>query len=353
MANDSRRSAAPLPPSQQLAAPGKWPIVGERQPAARADSWQVSVGGLVARRRSWSLEELRALPMVERVVDIHCVTRWSKPGVRFGGVPLRRLLHLCGPLPEARFISFIARSERRHSTSLPLADALELDALVALTCDGEPLDAAHGGPVRTVVPGRYFYKSVKWLEEVELLAEDRLGYWEAQAGYHNTADPWREQRYMAPSLDRREARELLARRDFSGRDLRGLDARGHDLAGLAARAALLRDAHFERANLERACFDGANLANAHLEGACLRGASFRGADVEGANFRGADLRGADLGGASLFGATFTPEPGDADGWGPAVLDGTTCMDQAAVDELTPAQQAFVRRMREAGHEGAS
>jgi DMSO/TMAO reductase YedYZ molybdopterin-dependent catalytic subunit len=332
-----------LPPGQQLAAPSKWPVVGERTPAARSDPWRVTVSGLAAKPRSWSLEELRALPAIERVVDIHCVTRWSKPGVRFGGVLLRSLLELCQPLVEVRFLSFIARSERRHSTSLPLADALELETLVALTSEGKPLETIHGGPVRTVVPGRYFYKSVKWLEEIELLAEDRLGYWEAEAGYHNTADPWREERYMAPALDRRLVRDLLARRDFSGRELRSLDARGHDLTGLNARAALLRDARFERARLDGANFEGANLTNAHFEGTSLRGVSFRAADAEGANFRGADLRGADFTGASLFGATFVPEPGETEGWGPAILDGTTRITEPSLDPVTPMQQDFVRR----------
>jgi DMSO/TMAO reductase YedYZ molybdopterin-dependent catalytic subunit len=331
-----------LPPHQQLAAPGKWPTVGERAPARRADPWQVSVTGLVACPRSWTLDQLRSLPAVECVIDIHCVTRWTKPGVPFGGVLLRHLLDLCRPLPEARFVSFVARSERNHSTSLPLADALELDTLVALTAEGRPLDESHGGPVRTVVPGRYFYKSLKWLERVELLAEDRLGYWEAEAGYHNVADPWREQRYLAAHLDRREVREFLARREFSGRDLRGIEAGGLDLTGLAARGALLRDAHFERAVLRGACFDGSNLSNAHLEGADLRGATFLGGDVEGADFRGADLRGADFTGASLFGATFCPEPGDIAGWKPAQIDRTTRLDAAALDALTPNQQAFVR-----------
>jgi DMSO/TMAO reductase YedYZ molybdopterin-dependent catalytic subunit len=331
-----------LPPHQQLAAPGKWPVVGERAPARRSDPWRVAIGGLVALPRSWTLEQLRALPAVERVLDIHCVTRWTKLAVPFGGVPLRLLLEECRPLPEARFVSFVARSERNHSTSLPLADALGLDTLIALTAEGRPLEEGHGGPVRTVVPGRYFFKSVKWLERIDLLAEDRLGYWEAEAGYHNVADPWKEQRYLAANLDRREVRELLARRDFSGRDLRGIEAGGLDLTGLAARAALLRDAHFERAVLCRACFDGANLSNAHLEGADLRGATFAGGDVEGADFRGADLRGADFTGASLFGASFCPEPGDDEGWGPARLDRTTRADAAALDTLLPRQQTFVR-----------
>ncbi len=329
----------PLPPNQQLAAPGKWPIVGEQSSQMTADPWGVAIEGLVTRPRSWSLNELQTLPQVERVIDIHCVTRWSKPGVRFAGVPLSTLLDACEPQPDARFISFVARSERNHSTSLPLSEALGLGTLVALTCEGVSLPPEHGGPVRTVVPGRYFYKSLKWLERIELLAQDRLGYWEAEAGYHNRADPWCEERYMAPNLDRREVARLLQARDFAERDLRSLDAAGMDLAGLNARGARLRDASFRRSNLRGADFTSANLSNAHLEGADLRDVCFRDADVEGADFRGADLRGADFRGASLFGATFVGEDALSDA---ARLGSSTQVEPESLAKLTPIQGAFVR-----------
>jgi hypothetical protein len=282
------------------------------------------------------------MPREERVVDIHCVTRWSKLGAHFSGVPLSLFLDQCRPLPEARFISFVARSERNHSTSLALEEALSLDGLVALEYEGEPLEAVHGGPIRMVIPGKYFYKSLKWLERIELLEEDRLGYWEKEAGYHRGADPWREQRYIAANLDKRTLGEALAKRDFTGQNFLSLDARGMDLAGLNARGALLRAANFQRANLERACFDEANLSNAFLEGSNLRHSTFINADVEGANFRGTDLRGADFTGASIFGTTFQDEAGGPDSVGPALLDHTTLFDEAAVDGLTPLQQAFVR-----------
>ncbi len=68
-----------------------------------------------------------------------------------------------------------------------------------------PCPVEHGGPLRMIVPGKYFYKSVKWLEAIERLPADRLGYWEAEAGYHNAADPWLEQRYVASSLTRQQA----------------------------------------------------------------------------------------------------------------------------------------------------
>src|SRR5690349_16546676 len=108
-----------LPPGQQLAAPRKWPFVGEREPRADNSPWTVSIGGAVGEPRTYSIDDLRSLPQVERTVDIHCVTRWSKLGMRFSGVPLTDLLRAAGADPAARFISFIARSDRAHSTSLP------------------------------------------------------------------------------------------------------------------------------------------------------------------------------------------------------------------------------------------
>lgn len=287
----------------------------------------------------YRLDELHSRGTIRQVIDIHCVTRWSKLAVEFVGVPLAELIERSRPAADAQYVSFVARSERNHSTSLPLADALSLGALVALEAEGHPLPVEHGGPVRVIVPGRYFYKSLKWLERIELLASDRLGYWEREAGYHNRADPWREERYLAPALSKREMAAVLATRDFSNRDLRSIDARGHDLAGLIARGALLRDADFRDCELRAACFDGANLANAHLQGADLRGASFLSADLEGTDFISADLRGADLRGASLFGATFCGESNQP----PALIDATTLFDAASLEQLTPLEAEHVVR----------
>lgn len=312
--------------------------MGEHRPRQDDAPWQVEVAGAVRAPFVLSLAELKALPQVETTLDIHCVTRWSKPAVRFSGVPLAALVERAGTADEARFVSFAARSERGHSTSLVLADALELGVLVALEADGEPLPSERGGPVRLVVPKRYFYKSLKWLERIELLAEDRLGFWERTAGYHNTADPWQQQRYIAGGLKPAEARAILEGRDISGRDLLGLVAGGLDLAGLQATNSLLRDADFRGSNLAGARFDGANLTNAHFAGAELRRASFRGADLEGVDFSGADLRGACLLASSFLGASFADEsqPGSR-----IAVDAATQFDPALLEQLTPAQHDFL------------
>jgi DMSO/TMAO reductase YedYZ molybdopterin-dependent catalytic subunit len=327
-----------LPPGQQLASRGKWPQVGEKTPQGLPEDWTVEVAGLVARPQTFDLAGMAALPRTEQTIDIHCVTRWTKPAMRFAGVSLADLLAPCGVLPDAKFVRFVAYGTRGHDTSLPLDEALSLGVLVAWEVDGLPLAVHHGGAVRVVTPERYFYKSLKWLRRVELTARDQLGFWEREAGYHNTADPWREQRYLAPALSRLEVRAALKSRNFAGRELRSIDCRGHDLAGLDARDAILRDADFRDCPLAGAQFVGANLSNARFAGADLREASFERADVEGADFAGADLRDADFRGASLFGATFRA----VDAGRPTRLDATTRFDDAALEALMPEEEAFVR-----------
>lgn len=331
-------SDSPLPPGQQLASRGKWPQVGEPTPTDLPTDWRLDLVGLVESPLSLDLRDLGAYPFVERAIDIHCVTRWSKPAMKFGGVLLADLLAVAGLKSEAKFVGFVAHSSRKHDTSLPLADALKLETLLAWQVDGEPLTPDHGGPLRVIVPDRYFYKSLKWLRTIRLLAVDELGFWEREAGYHNTADPWREHRYMAPSLSRLEMRAVLKSRDFSGRDLRSLDCRGHDLTGLQATKALLRDVDFRACPLAGATFDGANLSNGKLGGADLRRATFRDADLEGADFGGADLRDCDFRGTSLFGATFRPQPDQA----PTQIDATTKFDSSGLEKLMPDEERYVR-----------
>jgi DMSO/TMAO reductase YedYZ molybdopterin-dependent catalytic subunit len=331
--------AIELPPGQKLVAADKWPLVGERAPAVTPAPWKLTIDGLVEHSLELSLEELRAFPLVERGIDIHCVTRWSKPGVRFRGIELAELLLRVQPDDEARFISFVARSDRRHSTSLPLADAISLEALVAIEVAGQPLPVQHGGPLRLVVPGRYFYKSLKWLEHIELLAEDRLGYWESTAGYHNHADYLKEERYLASKITSADARAILAQRDIRGRDLMGLGAAGLELPALQAEGALLRNANFRGTILRGACFDGANLTNAHFEQAQLQGASFRGADLEGANFAGANLSGACLLADSMVATSFTAT-GKFRG---AVFDASSEILASRCDDLAPAELAFLQQ----------
>ncbi len=338
------RTRSRLPPGQQLVAKNKWPIIGERKPAPSVDPWQLTLSGLTVKEQTFSLVELAALNQTTLTIDIHCVTRWSRLGVEFTGVLLSDLLAQVGVQEGGRFVSFVSRSERKHSSSLPVDVAKDQQTLIALRVDGQDLETDHGGPIRNVVPGRYFYKSVKWLERIEILANDRLGFWEAETGYHNNADPWREERYMAPTIDRRTAIRLIESLDFSGLDLRSIDASQRDLCGLNARNALLRDANFRQSLLADADFTDANLSNAHLEGADLQGVQFVRADLEGANLSGADLRNTNFLQASLIGCSFCEIQDGQVSLG-AIIDATTILPDSLLEPLTRDQIDFVLSAR--------
>lgn len=324
---------APLPPRQQ--ATRRWPVVGEREPEPFDPVlWRLEVTGLVTRSLSLRFEELSALPRAGRTGTLHCVTRWSRPGSSFEGVPLEALLERAGPLPAARFVRFA--SGRGHDTTLPI-EACPGDVLVALATGGSPIPPEHGGPVRTVLFRRYLYKSVKWLRAVELLAEDRPGFWERTSGYHNGADPWREERYAVADLDRRELEARMRGKDLSGGDWRGVELERRDLRGFTFRGARMRDARFAGADLRGADLRQANLTNADLRGADLRGALLEGADLDGADLRGADLRDTAVAAATMACTTFAG-PGGSE---PARVEGTDLRGADAAG-LLEEQRMFLR-----------
>ena len=130
--------------------------------------------------------------------DIHCVTTWSRYDNQWEGLATRDLLDACRPRDEARFV--VLHSHDGYTTNLALEDFAAEDALLAHSWSGAPLEQEHGGPVRLVVPHLYFWKSAKWLQSIEFLAEDAPGYWEVR-GYHNRGDPWPNSAIPATEAD--------------------------------------------------------------------------------------------------------------------------------------------------------
>jgi DMSO/TMAO reductase YedYZ molybdopterin-dependent catalytic subunit len=186
------RAEGRLPPGQSLTQ--KFPVLhyGPTPHYPDLTQWDLRVFGLVEEEKTFSFDDILAMPRAKVVVDIHCVTRWSKFDTFWEGVLFRDFLQYVGVKPEAEFV--IAHGEYGYTTNLPLEAMLGDDVLLAYLYDGKPLDPEHGYPLRTLVPEKYFWKSAKWLRGLEFAAQDKLGFWE-QAGYHNGADPWLEQRF--------------------------------------------------------------------------------------------------------------------------------------------------------------
>ncbi len=190
-----------LPPGQALT--NRFPVLHYGPvPRFNPATWDLRVFGEVEEEKRWGWDEFQQLPRTKIQMDIHCVTRWSKFDTLWEGVAVKTLVEagLIKLKPSARYV--LQHCEYGFTVNVPLEVALAPNFLLATHYDGQPLDPDHGYPLRGIVgaiPGAdhttpYFWKGGKWLRGLEFLAQDKLGFWE-QAGYHNEADVWKEERF--------------------------------------------------------------------------------------------------------------------------------------------------------------
>lgn len=179
-----------LPPGQRVLERLK-PMGGEPGDP-NVSAFRLKVHGLVERPLELTFSELIGLDPVELALDVHCVTGWSVLGAKWKGVPVKALAEKAGVLSSARHVIFEAA--HGYTANVPREIALRPDVLVSWQLDGNRLARAHGAPVRAVNPHLYFWKSSKWLTGIRFVEKDAPGYWEVR-GYHNRADPWKEERH--------------------------------------------------------------------------------------------------------------------------------------------------------------
>jgi DMSO/TMAO reductase YedYZ molybdopterin-dependent catalytic subunit len=182
-----------LPPGQYV--PTRLPVLHYgRVPTFNPATWDLRVCGATrsGAEHAWNWAEFSSLPRCEVVADLHCVTRFTIPGNRWAGVSAAEVLSLVPPADAVTHLMIWA--DFGYSANVRIADFAADSTLFASHLNGAPLTPEHGFPLRLVVPTLYAWKSVKWVRAIEYLTCDRRGFWE-ERGYHNTADPWREQRY--------------------------------------------------------------------------------------------------------------------------------------------------------------
>ncbi len=180
-----------VPPGQFITK--KFPVLTYGPtPQIDLETWQLRIGGAVEQEIGFNWEEFTSLPTVRIETDIHCVTRWTMLDTVWEGVAFRELVDRVRPTPDAQFV--MQHSYGGYTTNLPLEEMMDDDVLLAYRFGGEPLEVEHGGPLRAVVPKLYFWKSAKWVNGLEFLTKDSLGFWESY-GYHNHGDPWKEERF--------------------------------------------------------------------------------------------------------------------------------------------------------------
>jgi len=191
-----------LPPGQSLTQ--KFPVLHYGPvPRFNPATWDLRVWGEVEQEVRWTWDEFQKLPRTQVHIDLHCVTRWSKFDTTWEGVAVRTLVDqgLIKLKPTAKYV--VQHAEYGFTVNLPLEIVLAENFILATHFDGQPISPGHGYPLRGVIgyiQGRndlktpYLWKGAKWLRGLEFLAHDHPGFWE-QAGYHNEADVWKEQRF--------------------------------------------------------------------------------------------------------------------------------------------------------------
>ena len=183
--------SARVPPGQYLTE--KWPVLHYGPvPPFNPKTWDFRVFGNVENEIKLDWEEFQKLEQTAVTADMHCVTTWSRLDQKWEGIPFSKIVELAKPKSDAQFV--IAHSEYGFTANTPIEYCLRDDCLIALRANGAPLTAEHGSPARLVVPRLYAWKSAKWLRGIEFSDVDKSGFWERN-GYHNTGDPWKEQRY--------------------------------------------------------------------------------------------------------------------------------------------------------------
>jgi len=197
------REAGRLPPGQMLTE--KFPVLHYGAiPEFDPSEWTFRIWGEVEEAVELSYKEFMRLPRVKAAFDLHCVTRWSKFDTQWEGIRFDALIEtgLVKLRSSAKFI--LQHAENEYTTNLPIEIMASETFLLATHYEGEPLTPEHGFPLRGLVgavPGRkdlkdvYLWKGAKWLRGLEILPQDKKGFWEL-AGYHNEGDIWKEERFV-------------------------------------------------------------------------------------------------------------------------------------------------------------
>ena len=156
--------------------------------------WRFRIFGMVEETMEFTWEDFMALPQITLSADFHCVTQWSHLDNTWEGVSIQEILKHVRLKPETQ--SVMAHCYGGYTTNLALEFLASEPAILAHTHNDKPLTPDHGWPLRLVVPQRYGWKSAKWINGLEFLQRDQMGFWEVR-GYHIDGNPWREERFEA------------------------------------------------------------------------------------------------------------------------------------------------------------
>lgn len=161
-------------------------------PELNIEDYRLSISGDVLNPAVLNYRDIEALGEDEVIDDFHCVTGWTKESVKWEGVLTKKIVDMVNPRQDAKYV--LVSSYDGYTTNVDIDFFLKDNSLLAIKHAGKILTPEHGFPVRLVIPDKYAYKSAKWVNSIQFLNKEELGYWEKR-GYSNSADPFKEERY--------------------------------------------------------------------------------------------------------------------------------------------------------------
>ena len=191
LAAETRADGRPrIPPGQHGVK--ALPNMGGVKGPGNVPKWRLVIEGEVQNPLTLKFQDLMKLKQTDLTCDVHCVTGWTLLDARWRGIPMSTVMDLVQVKESAGFV--VLEAPGGYSSSIPLSEARKPNVILAHDFMDQSLPQEHGAPLRGLVPDRYFYKSVKWLEKIRLVVDDEPGYYES-GGYSNSADPWKEERF--------------------------------------------------------------------------------------------------------------------------------------------------------------
>ncbi len=182
-----------LPPGQKVVT--NWPVLDLGvQPDIDLNLWRLTIDGAVGHKKSWKWKDFLDQPQVQMTSDMHCVTSWSRYDNLWQGVAASHIIDVVQPEKNASYLTL--HSYDSYTTNIRMKDFVADHVILAALWQGTPISREHGGPLRLIIPHLYLWKSAKWIKRIEFRTTDKRGFWE-ERGYHNRADPWREERYSS------------------------------------------------------------------------------------------------------------------------------------------------------------
>ncbi len=152
----------------------------DEAPEVDKEDYKLEVGGMVDNTKSWTLDELYALPQETQITRLVCVEGWSAIG-KWTGTPLREFLRRVGADTRAKYVWF--RCAEGYSTSIDMPTALHPQTQMTFKFDGEILPRSYGFPMRVRMPTKLGFKNPKYVMEMAVTDKYLGGYWEDQ-GYN-------------------------------------------------------------------------------------------------------------------------------------------------------------------------